>query len=209
MSVPRVCLVDTGMGNLRSVERALTRAGALVSSTREPSEVRGAERLVVPGQGGFGECARALADGLGEVIREHIASGRPYLGICLGMQILFESSEEAPGAAGLGLFRGDVQRLTPGVDPDDPERRLKVPHMGWNQVRGEHPLLPDGEWFYFVHSYRCVPADEGLAVGASDYGQSVCAAVARDNVFACQFHPEKSQRAGALLLERFVEDRWS
>ncbi|MBX3276078.1 MAG: imidazole glycerol phosphate synthase subunit HisH [Sandaracinaceae bacterium] len=209
MSAPRVLVADTSMGNLRSVARALERAGAHVAVTDDPDALRAAPRLVVPGQGGFGECALAFSRGLGDAVREHIASGRPYLGICLGMQVLFEASAEAPGARGLGLFAGTVERLAAAPDPDDPRRRLKVPHMGWNEVEGRHPLLPEREWFYFVHSYACVPRDPALRVGETDYGQPICAAVARENVFACQFHPEKSQRAGARLLERFLERRWS
>ncbi|MCB9596287.1 MAG: imidazole glycerol phosphate synthase subunit HisH [Sandaracinaceae bacterium] len=209
MSAPRVILADTGMGNLRSVARALERVGAEVTVTPDPDAVRAAPRLVVPGQGGFGECAHALEAGLGDAVREHIASGRPYLGICLGMQILFEGSEEAPGARGLGVFAGTVDRLASAPDPDDPTRRLKIPHMGWNEVEGHHPLLPAREWFYFVHSFCCVPTDHAVVVGEAEYGQAVCAAVARDNVFACQFHPEKSQHAGAALLGRFLEDAWS
>ncbi len=204
MSAPRVLVADTGMGNLRSVARALERAGAAVSVTADPDALRGAPRLVVPGQGGFGECARALDSGLGEAVREHVDAGRPYLGICLGMQILFASSAEAPGARGLSILPGTVERLESGPDPDDPTRRLKIPHMGWNEVVGRHPLLPAREWFYFVHSFCCVPDEEALWVGEADYGQRVCAAVARENVFACQFHPEKSQHAGARLLERFL-----
>ena len=204
-----VTVVDTGMGNLRSVARALARAGAEVRVTSASAEVHRAERLVVPGQGGFAECAEALSGGLGEAIAAYIATGRPYLGICLGMQILFDSSEEAPGAVGLGILDGRVERIAPGSDPDEPGRRLKVPHMGWNEVLSEHPLLPPRDWFYFVHSYHCVPRDPNLTVGVAEYGGSICAAVASDNVFACQFHPEKSQGAGAALLTRFVEGTWS
>lgn len=204
-----LCVVDMGMGNLRSVMRALARAGVQATLTGDPEAVRAADRVVVPGQGGFGGCAQALRGGLGDALREHIAAGRPYLGICLGMQVLFESSEEAPGEAGLGVFEGAVKRVVPGDDPDEPGRRLKVPHMGWNQVRGRHALLPELEWFYFVHSFACVPRDAELTVGEADYGVPICAAVARDNVFACQFHPEKSQRAGERLLSQFLEAKWS
>jgi len=209
MSAARVCVLDMGMGNLRSVARALARAGGEPEITADPEVARGYDRLVVPGQGAFRDCAAALSGPLGDVIREHIAAERPYLGICLGMQALFESSAEAPGAAGLGVFEGTVDLLAPGDDPDEPGRRLKVPHMGWNEVDGAHPLLPERDWFYFVHSYACVPADPSIVVGTAQYGGPVCAAVARGHVFACQFHPEKSQRAGAALLERFLEGRWS
>ena len=207
MSV-EVRVLDTGMGNLRSVARALARAGARVEVVDDPELVRSAPRLVVPGQGSFGDCAVALAGGVGEAVLEHIASGRPYLGICLGMQVLFEASDEAPGE-GLALFAGRVRRLAGGPDPDDPTRRLKIPHMGWNEVEGRHPLLPERGWFYFVHSYVCAPDDPAVTVGEAVHGERFSAAVARDNVFACQFHPEKSQRAGAQLLERFLEGGWS
>lgn len=204
----RVLLVDTSMGNLRSVARALDRAGAEVTLSADPEAVRGADRVVVPGQGHFRDCAKALAGGLGEALRAHVDAGRPYLGICLGMQILFERSEEAEDVAGLGLFPGAVRRFADDlVDTDG--RALKVPHMGWNVVRGAHPLLDAEAWLYFVHSYHCAPADPSLTVGTAEYGAPFCAAIAKDNVFACQFHPEKSQRAGARVLERFLEDTWS
>lgn len=203
-------LVDTSMGNLRSVARALERAGAEVEVSGDPSRVADADRVVVPGQGHFGAFREALTGGLGEALVRHVERGRPYLGICLGMQVLFESSEEAQGVAGLGVFAGAVRRFDADrADPNDPTRRLKVPHMGWNVVEGAHPLLPAREHFYFVHSYYCDPADPEVVAGTTEYGVRFCAAAARDNVFACQFHPEKSQRAGAALLERFLEERWS
>lgn len=209
MSAPRspadAVLVDTGSGNLRSVARALERAGATVEVSADPDRVRAADRLVVPGQGAFGDCARALESGLGEAIAEHIGRDRPYLGVCLGMQLLFESSEEAPGVRGLGVLRGTVRRFASDlVDPDEPGRRLKVPHMGWSEVEGAHALLPERGYFYFVHSYYCEPADASIEAGSADYGGRFCAAVARGALFACQFHPEKSQAAGARLLARFV-----
>ncbi|MGB5810988.1 MAG: imidazole glycerol phosphate synthase subunit HisH, partial [Polyangiales bacterium] len=138
-----------------------------------------------------------------------IDSERPYLGICLGMQALFDSSEEAPGARGLGIFPGTVQRFSHDLH-DAEGGRLKVPHIGWNQVQSTHPVFEDGEWYYFVHSYYCVPKDESLTVTTSDYGGEFCAAIARDNVLACQFHPEKSQHAGARLIGHFLGDvSWS
>jgi imidazole glycerol-phosphate synthase subunit HisH len=197
-----IAVVDSGSGNLRSVERALALAGGRPRLTSDPDEVRRADRLVVPGQGAFGDCVESLAArGLDDAIREFCASGRPYLGICLGLQILFEDSEEASGP-GLGILRGRVVRLprAPG---------LKVPHMGWNDVirRRDDPLLhgmPEGAHFYFVHSYHAVPADPDTVVLSCDYGVEVTAAVRAGNLFACQFHPEKSQAAGRALLERFV-----
>jgi glutamine amidotransferase len=209
MSAPQVVLVDLGLGNIRSVARALERAGARVTVSGEPGVLRDASRLVVPGQGAFRDCAAALAGERGEVLRARIAAGVPYLGICLGMQALFARSEEAPGAAGLGVFAGEVVRFASGLVDAETGARLKVPHIGWNEVRGAHPLVPERAWFYFVHSYHCVPADASLVVGAADYGGDFCAAIARDNVFACQFHPEKSQDEGAALLGRFLAgSRW-
>lgn len=204
----RVLVVDSGTGNLRSVRRALERAGATVVSSADPEAIRAADRVVVPGQGSFGAFARALGGGLGEAIREHIARDRPYLGICLGLQALFDGSDEAPGAPGLGVLAGHVRRLSSGR-VDSQGRRFKVPHMGWNDVRGAHPLLPDRGWFYFVHSFVADPGDPSVTVGVADYGEPLCAAVARSSLFACQFHPEKSQREGARLLARFLEGGWS
>jgi glutamine amidotransferase len=198
-----VVVVDLGMGNLRSVARALERAGGRVRISSDPAEVARAARLVVPGQGHFADCARAMAGELGEACRSQLASGRPYLGLCLGMQILFDASEEAPGASGLGVFSGRVVRFVEGAVMEGGARR-KVPHMGWNVVRGDGTHLPREDWFYFVHSYHCVPVDRSITVGTCDYGEPVCAAVARDNVLACQFHPEKSSAAGARLLETFL-----
>jgi glutamine amidotransferase len=201
-------VVDIGLGNLRSVARALETAGdgrVEVTRSRDPDVVRRADRVVVPGQGGFGACATPLQGGLAEALREAVTRGAPYLGICLGLQVLFESSEESPGVPGLGWFRGEVKRLAqvPG---------LKIPHMGWNQLdfeNGGHPHLTHaggpGTWFYFVHSYHAVPADPALRLASVSYGpNTVTAAVARDNVFATQFHPEKSQAAGLALLKSFL-----
>jgi len=206
-----VLVVDLGLGNLRSVLRALERAGARPELSADPDRVVGAARLVVPGQGAFGDCAVALGRGLGEAIARAIARGTPYFGICLGMQLLFETSEEAPGARGLGLVAGRVVRFESGTRDPETDEVLKVPHMGWNEVRAEHPLLPARAYFYFVHSYHCVPdaAARAWVVGTATYGVELCAAVARDNVLACQFHPEKSQEDGHRLLCRFVEGRWS
>lgn len=199
-------VVDLGLGNLHSVVQALRRAGAGdARASADPETLRRADRVVVPGQGAFRDCAAAMATGLGEALREVIARGTPYLGLCLGMQVLFERSEEAPGAAGLGLFEGSVERFADDLRDPATGERLKVPHMGWNVVEGRHPYLPERGWFYFVHSYRCVPRDASLVAGTADYGGAFCAAIARDNVFACQFHPEKSHMEGERLLERFLE----
>ena len=209
MSAGRVAIVDLGLGNLHSVAKAFERAGAKAELSPDPEVLLRADRLVMPGQGAFKECAHALAGELGEAVGAWIDSGRPYLGICLGMQALFDSSEEAPGEKGLGIFAGTVKRFpTDLVDADG--RALKVPHIGWNQIDSTHPVFEDGEWYYFVHSYYCVPEDSSLIVATTDYGGPFCSAIARDNVLACQFHPEKSQHAGARLIAHFLGDvSWS
>lgn len=199
-----IAIVDVCSGNLRSVERALAQVGGDVVVTRDPDVVRRADKIVVPGQGAFGVFMRGLRErGLGDALREAIASGRPYLGICLGMQILFDDSEEQGPCAGLGVVRGHVIKLVPG-DP-----KLKVPHIGWNQCRQlrSDPLLSgiaDGAHFYFTHSYHAIPDDPALLALDAEHGIRITAAIRADNVFACQFHPEKSQATGLHLLERFV-----
>jgi imidazole glycerol-phosphate synthase subunit HisH len=205
----RVAVVDYGMGNLQSVVQALRAAapeGTEVLRTSAPDVIRAADRLVVPGQGGFRDAAARLAqDGLGESIRESMRAGTPYLGICLGLQVLFESSEEAPGVAGFGWFKGKVQRLVPRHD-------IKIPHMGWNSLEltsGGHPLLDAAgganTYVYFVHSFHAVASEPGVVKATVQHGDNVVtAAVSRENVVATQFHPEKSQAAGQALLRRFL-----
>ena len=209
----RVVVVDTGLGNLRSVVRALEEAGrrgglsATVTIETSPDAVRAADAIVVPGQGAFRDCARTLDAGLGAALREAIAGGTKYLGLCLGLQVLFESSEEAPGCAGLGIFRGPVRKLGSHADPSG--RPLKVPHVGWNLVEptAHRGLLsPSEKHFYFVHSYVVAPEDESIVAGTTTHGERFVSAVMKDNVMAVQFHPEKSQAAGLALLERFL--RW-
>jgi glutamine amidotransferase len=209
MTGGRVAIVDLGLGNLHSVAKAFERAGARPELSADPGVLLAADRLVMPGQGAFKECAEALRGEVGDAVRQWISTGRPYLGICLGMQALFESSEEAPGARGLGIFKGKVKRF--GSDLADSEGHpLKVPHIGWNQIDSRHPVFENGEWYYFVHSYYCVPEDERLVVATTDYGGPFCSAIARDNVLACQFHPEKSQHAGARVIGHFLGDiSWS
>jgi glutamine amidotransferase len=213
-----VAIVDYGIGNLRSVERAVEKAAALAgvacaaTISADPDEIRQADRVIVPGQGAFRDCAAGLARGLGDVVLGHIRSGKPFLGICMGLQMLFGSSEEAPGCRGLGLFAGRIVRLADGTRDPDTGEVVKIPHMGWNQIavqgRG-HPFLAaaggPGTHLYFVHSYNAVPDDRSIVVATARHGSfEITAAVAQDNVFACQFHPEKSQAAGLSLLSAFV-----
>jgi len=187
--VARVVVCDHGVGNVRSVVRAIERVapGVEVVLTRDPDAVRRADRLVVPGQGSFGAFAAAMHGGLGEALASAIRAGTPYFGICLGLQVLFDDSEEAPGEHGLGIFRGNVKRLAAGD--------LPLPHIGWNSA-GDH-------FFYFAHSYVAVPADPSIVAATTEYGQRFASIVAKDNVTAVQFHPEKSQQAGLFCLEKF------
>jgi glutamine amidotransferase len=194
-----IAIVDVCSGNLRSVERALAHVGADVAVTRDPDVIRRADKIVVPGQGAFGVFMRGLAErGLGEALRETIRRGTPYLGICLGLQVLFEHSDEGD-CAGLGLLRGRVTRLR----PRDPA--LKIPHMGWNQVHGAFAGIADGAYVYFVHSYRVEPVDREVVALEATHGETFCAAITKGNLSAVQFHPEKSQGVGLALLRAFVE----
>jgi imidazole glycerol-phosphate synthase subunit HisH len=208
-----IAVVDYGMGNLRSVAKALEHVApdASVRITADAAVVRAAERVVFPGQGAMPDCMRYLREsGLEDAVREAAAS-KPLLAVCIGEQMLFERSEEGD-TPGLGLFAGEVIRF-----PEDAMRapdgaRLKVPHMGWNRVHQDraHPLwqgVPDDAWFYFVHSYYVVPREHGLTAGSSDYGGRFTCAVARDNIFATQFHPEKSAAAGLRIYQNF--SRWA
>jgi imidazole glycerol-phosphate synthase subunit HisH len=197
--VSTVALVDYGMGNRRSVEKALEHVGATVARTADPEEIRAADAVVVPGVGAFPEAMRRLnAAGLDEVIRERAEGGAPVLGICLGMQLLFERSVEHEGARGLGLLPGEVTAL----------EAPKVPHIGWNRVamRRESGLtrgLGDATAFYHVHSFVCRASEEDV-VGEGEYGERFASIVERDNVAGVQFHPEKSSRDGLQLLANFV-----
>jgi len=200
----RIAVVDYGMGNLRSVAKALERVapGAEVLATADPAAIRSAERVVVPGQGAMPDCMRQLAaSGAREAVIE-AAGAKPFLGICIGLQMLFERGEEGD-TRGLGLLPGNVPRFRVSD--------LKIPHMGWNEVlqRRRHALwagIADRSRFYFVHSYFPAPRDEELTAATCVYGMPFTCAVARDNIFAVQFHPEKSQSAGLQLLSNFV--RW-
>ena len=189
------------MGNLRNVGRALERAGARARVTRDPEQVLRADRLVVPGVGALGDAMACLdRSGLSPALRERIGDGRPYLGICVGLQILLEQGEEGP-AHGLGLVSGQVRRFPESIG-------LPIPHMGWNGVKPvrPHPVLEDG-FFYFVHSYRPVGVPEERVLARTDYGEPFPSALGYDACVAVQFHPEKSQHAGLALLERFCA--WS
>jgi len=202
VSFRAIGVVDYGSGNLRSVCKALEAAGARSTLVADPSGLAGLDAIVVPGVGAFGDCAANLrATGLWEPLREWIASGRAYLGICLGYQLLFESSEESPGVAGLGVLPGKVVRFAVG-------QGLKVPHMGWNTLSGlRGPLyagLPEELSVYFVHSYYPVPEDPSLASATCEYGVRFAASVTRGALHATQFHPEKSQAAGLAILRNFL-----
>ncbi|GHU47127.1 imidazole glycerol phosphate synthase subunit HisH [Betaproteobacteria bacterium] len=205
-----IAVIDYGMGNLRSVYQALTyvAAGEEVRVTSDPAVVAAAHRVVFPGQGAMPDCMAELdARNLRPAVLQ-AAAEKPFLGICIGLQMLFEWSEEG-NTSGLGIFAGDVRRFPEDnmFAPDG--SRLKVPHMGWNQVRqtGQHPLwanIADDARFYFVHSYRVHPTDPALATGACEYGLPFTCAVGRANIFAVQFHPEKSARDGLQLLQNFI-----
>jgi glutamine amidotransferase len=198
--VTTIAVVDLGMGNRRSVEKALEAVGVRPHRTADPDEVRRAEALVLPGVGAFPEAMRRLhAAGLADVLRERAGAGVPLLGICLGMQLLFERSDEHEGAAGLGLLAGEVTAL----------KAPRLPHIGWNEVAFERPSpltegLGDAATFYHVHSFVCRPADPADVVGRGDYGERFASIVARENVMGVQFHPEKSSRAGLALLRNFA-----
>jgi imidazole glycerol-phosphate synthase subunit HisH len=195
-----IAIVDYGMGNLRSVTNAFTRLGAPIAVTRDKGVIAQAGAIVLPGVGAFGKCMENLKGfDLLDVLREEINKGKPYLGICLGLQMLFESSEESPGVEGLGFVKGRVKRF---------KNDVKVPHMGWNQVEQAKSSqifkgISQGEHFYFVHSYYPEPEEEVIA-SRTDYGSPFASSIERERIFACQFHPEKSQKVGLRLLQNFV-----
>ena len=199
----KIAIIDYGMGNLHSAAKALEKVGAQVKVTSDPELVRQADKVILPGVGAFGDCMKNLNEReLAPVIHEVIAAGKPFLGICVGLQMLFEGSEEDPGVAGLGIFKGLVRKIVaPG---------LKVPHMGWNSLalQAASPLfqgLPPAAYVYFVHSYHAVPTDESCITAVTDYGGQVTAAVGRGLVQAVQFHPEKSSAVGLKILANFKE----
>jgi glutamine amidotransferase len=199
--VSEIAIIDYGVGNLRSVEKAFaaTDCKAIVSS--DEKDLRAAEKLVLPGVGAFGACMKALSErGFDRLVRERVDEGAALLGVCVGMQLLFEESDEFGATAGLGLLRGRVRRFND---------ELVVPHVGWNridQIR-EHPLfagIADQSFFYFVHSYYCEPVDDRVVAGETEYGVAYASVIAQANICGVQFHPEKSQEAGLRLLQNFA-----
>ncbi len=196
-----IAIVDYGMGNLRSVEKGFQKVGVDARIVKDARNIEDASGVVLPGVGAFGDCMRNLTDRnlLGSVLRS-IEKGKPYLGICLGLQVLFTESEEFGHSHGLDVFKGKVLRF--------PEGGLKVPHMGWNSIRVKNrpPILDgisDGEYFYFVHSYYVAPEEEGVIAATTDYGVEFTSMAWRENIFAVQFHPEKSQSKGLRMLRNF------
>lgn len=205
-----IAIIDYDIGNLRSVQKAFERVGGDARLIRTPDELARADKVVLPGVAAFGDAIRELhALGLVEPLRQAVAAGMPYLGFCLGLQLLFEVSYEDGEHRGLGILAGEVVRFE-FDQPADAGRRLSVPHMGWNQIRPSAPCplldgVENGAYVYFAHSYHVVPADETVVATTTDYGTPFVSAVWRDNLFATQFHPEKSQAVGLRILRNFVE----
>ena len=196
-----IVLVDYGMGNLRSVEKAFEAQGAAPKLTSDPADIEKADKIILPGVGAFGQAMHELKKRkLADVLKEKILAGTPYLGLCLGLQLLFSSSEEG-NVKGLGILPGRVKRF---------KGNLKVPHMGWNTLtlkQSHCPLMEDvrrDDYFYFVHSYYAAPEEKGDVLAVTRYGTDFCSAVRRDNIFATQFHPEKSQVAGQRIVHNFA-----
>lgn len=198
-----VAIIDYDAGNIRSVEKAVRYLGKEVTVTSDPEKILAADRVILPGVGAFGDAMKRLhAMGLVEVIRQVAERGTPFLGICLGLQLLFEKSEESPGVAGLGLLQGEILRL-----PELPG--LKVPHIGWNSLKYPNPGrlfrgIPEDSYVYFVHSYYLKAQDEGIVTATTEYGTLVHASVESGNLFACQFHPEKSSETSLTILENIL-----
>lgn len=198
-----IAILDYDAGNIKSVEKAMQLLGQEVTVTRERETILRADKVILPGVGAFGDAMDKIRQyGLYEVIHEVVDKGTPFLGICLGLQLLFERSEESPKAEGLGVLKGEILRIpeTPG---------LKIPHMGWNSLKLQNhgrlfADLPDEPYVYFVHSYYLKAADEGIVTAATEYGTQIHASVEQGNVFACQFHPEKSSDVGIQILRNFV-----
>jgi len=201
-----IAIIDYGVGNLFSVEKAFVRLGADVVVTNDADVIEKANKVVLPGVGAFGDCMKNLeVSGLIPIIRKSIAAGKPLLGICVGLQILFEGSEESPEAKGLGIFKGQVKKINAAG--------LKIPHMGWNSLilteakQNIHLFakLPETAYVYFVHSFHAVPEEPAIITAYTEYGQCLTAAIARDNIQATQFHPEKSGDIGLTILQSFID----
>jgi len=217
-----IVVIDYGMGNLHSVRKALEVAGARVKVSSRPADIKKAEKIVFPGVGAFGEAMKELGRRrLAVPIKDAISTGKPFLGLCLGLQLLFENSGEASGVKGLGVLKGEVRRFRfasclpagkAGVGRRTCEK-LKVPHMGWNQVSKYQSVkvskilqgVPNGSYMYFVHSYYVVPADKRDILTTTDYGIDFVSGIRKDNIYAFQFHPEKSQEMGLKILKNFVQ----
>ena len=199
----QVVIVDYGVGNLRSVQKAFAATGCEAIVTADENELRNARRLVLPGVGAFGACMKALSErGFDRLVREKARDGTPLLGVCVGMQMLFDESDEFGATSGLGLIAGRVRRF---------ENDLVVPHVGWNRIYQKRPHvlfegIADGSFCYFVHSFYCESADEGVIVGETDYGGRYASVVAEKNICGVQFHPEKSQDVGLRMLKNFGQD---
>ena len=216
----KIGIIDYGMGNLGSVSNACKFLGLDAQIVTAAEQMAACRAVILPGVGAFGDCMTHLTGhGFMEPIQDWIAAGRPFLGICLGLQALFESSEESPGVEGLGIFKGTVKRFDFNVaaassrcTEADCLSHLKVPQIGWNAVTRKRPDCPmfagvdSGTYFYFVHSFYVAPADESIVAGETDYGLKYASAVWKDNVFAVQFHPEKSQAAGLQMLRNFGKE---
>lgn len=196
-----IALIDYGVGNLYSVEKALTAVGGEVKITNSAKDLKRAEKIILPGVGAFGDCMKNLeSTGLIPTILEQVAAKKFLLGICVGLQILFESSEESPEVKGLGIFKGEVKKIF--------AKNLKIPHMGWNSINFNDSKLfaglKDNPYFYFVHSYHAAPFDKNLITATTDYGEKITATVEQENIFATQFHPEKSGDVGLQVLKNFI-----
>jgi len=202
-------IIDYGMGNIRSVQRALERAGAETRLAAEPQQLEGVDKIVLPGVAAFEDAMTQLrSQNLLDVIVDSVKSGTPYLGFCLGLQLLFEVSYENGQHQGMGLIPGKVVRFD--LDDCESELPLRVPHMGWNRIEWDRPCpmlegIDSGQYVYFAHSYCVVPSDEKVIATSTEYGYNFTSAVWKDNIFATQFHPEKSQSVGLKLLQNFVK----
>ncbi len=199
-----LAIIDYGAGNLRSVQKACELLGAKAEITSDAATIEKADHIILPGVGAFGDCMQSLhKTNLIETVRQVAQSGKPFLGICLGMQLLFESSEESPGVEGLGIFPGEIVKIPK-------QENYKIPHMGWNSLRfpKETPLfagLPENPFVYFVHSYYAKPKDTSIVAATTDYCGELTVSIQKDNIFATQFHPEKSGDIGLMILKNFLD----